>query len=121
MTQLKCWKCGDDVSWVTFPLRRLEVCHSCSAELHVCRFCEFYDTAVAKSCREPVADEVKDKEHANFCGYLVPNPAAFQPPDSAAMQSHDALASLFGDETPPSDIDAEAATRAGLDDLFGKK
>ena len=32
--------------------------------------CEFYDTSVAKSCREPVAEEVTDKKRANFCDYF---------------------------------------------------
>ena len=33
--------------------------------------CRFYDTRKAKSCAEPVADEVQDKQRANFCGYFV--------------------------------------------------
>lgn len=36
--------------------------------------CEFYDTSVAKSCREPVAEEVSDKERANFCDYFRAQP-----------------------------------------------
>ena len=52
------------------PLRRRDECPACSADLHVCRLCEFYDTSVAKSCREPVAEEVTDKERANFCDYF---------------------------------------------------
>lgn len=118
MSELNCWKCGEDLSWVTFPLRRLETCRSCEAELHVCRFCEFYDKGVAKSCREPVADEVKDKERANFCGYLVPKPNAFVAADNAQAQSHNELASLFGDEEPEQ-ASSEEAARKGLDDLFG--
>jgi hypothetical protein len=44
----------------TLPIRRLEECRACGAELHVCRMCEFYDTGVAKHCRETIAEEVKD-------------------------------------------------------------
>lgn len=36
--------------------------------------CEFHDTSVAKSCREPVAEEVTDKERANFCDYFRARP-----------------------------------------------
>ena len=52
------------------PLRYRDECPACGADLHVCRMCEFYDTSVAKSCREPVAEEVSDKERAQFCDYF---------------------------------------------------
>ena len=69
---LSCWKCGASLECYTLPLRRLEECPSCRAELHVCRMCVEYDTAVAKHCREPTADEVRDKTHANFCDHFKP-------------------------------------------------
>ena len=54
---LRCWKCGVSLADYSLPLRRLEECRGCGAELHVCRMCEFYDTGVAKHCREPVLSE----------------------------------------------------------------
>ena len=63
---LKCWKCGASLAELSLPLRRIDECRACRAELHVCRMCEFYDTTVAKSCRETIAEEVKDKQRANF-------------------------------------------------------
>jgi len=94
---LKCWKCGASLADYTLPLRRLEECRACSAELHVCRMCEFYDTAKAKHCREPIAEEVKDKMHANFCDYFRPTPAAYQPGQrSAAEEARAQLEALFG-------------------------
>lgn len=81
----------------TLPLRRVEECRSCRAELHVCRMCEFYDVSVAKHCREPIADEVKDKERANFCDYFRPTPTAYRPGDeSAADRARAELDALFG-------------------------
>lgn len=94
---LRCWKCGATLADYTLPLRRIEECRACSAELHVCRMCEFYDTAKAKHCREPIAEEVKDKTHANFCDYFRPTPAAWQPGQlSAAEQARAQLEALFG-------------------------
>lgn len=58
--------------------------------------CRFYDTRKAKSCAEPVADEVQDKDRANFCGYFEPAPGRFRPGDSATEQGRSALESLFG-------------------------
>lgn len=121
---LRCWKCGDRLGELTLPLRRLEECRACGAELHVCRMCRHYDVAVAKSCREPVAEEVKDKTRANFCDYLEPNPDAFRPADPAATQSRSRLEALFGAApggaggAPAADPADEA--RARLEALFRK-
>ncbi|GMQ96034.1 MAG: hypothetical protein BMS9Abin14_526 [Gammaproteobacteria bacterium] len=67
---LNCWKCGHALDDMPMPLRRRDECPACGVDLHVCRMCEFYATSVAKSCREPVAEEVTDKERANFCDYF---------------------------------------------------
>jgi hypothetical protein len=94
---LRCWKCGVSLTDYTLPIRRLEECRACGAELHACRMCEFYDTGVAKHCRETVAEEVKDKIRANFCDYFHPTPAAYRPEGtSAADRAREQLESLFG-------------------------
>ena len=94
---LRCWKCGASLADYTLPLRRLEECRSCRAELHVCRMCEFHDVSVAKHCRETVADEVKDKVRANFCDYFRPTPTAWRPGEtSAADRARSELEALFG-------------------------
>jgi len=52
---------------------------------------------VAKHCREPTAEEVNDKERANFCGYFQPRAGAYTPKDmSAADQAKAELERLFG-------------------------
>jgi len=94
---LRCWKCGASLADYSLPLRRLEECRACSAELHACRMCDFYDTSKAKHCREPVAEEVKDKTVANFCDYFRPSPAAYRPEAlSAAERARAELEALFG-------------------------
>jgi hypothetical protein len=94
---LKCWKCGVSLADYTLPLRRLEECRACHAELHVCRMCEFYDVSVAKHCRETIAEEVKDKIRANFCDYFQPSTSAYRAGDvSAADRARSELESLFG-------------------------
>ena len=94
--ELRCWKCGDPLADLSLPLRRLESCRACNAELYVCRMCEFYDTSVAKHCRETIAEEVKDKTHANFCDYLRPSLHAYQPADDASARARAQLEALFG-------------------------
>lgn len=96
---LVCWKCGTSLAALTLPLRRLEECPRCRAELHVCRMCIEYDTTVATHCREPTAEEVRDKERANFCDFFGPRPRAYRAPHTAEV----------------------ASARAELDKLFGKR
>ena len=115
---LVCWKCGAPLAELTLPLRRLEVCKACDAELHVCRLCEFYDTGVAKSCREPIADEVKDKTQANFCDYMRPRPRAFQAVGGEAQKSKSQLDALFGQPGDAAAAPADEA-RSRLEELFG--
>jgi ribosome-binding protein aMBF1 (putative translation factor) len=82
---LVCWKCGASLAVVRLPLRRLEQCPSCQAELHVCRMCVDYDTSVAKHCREPTAEEVREKDRANFCDFFKPRPGAYTAPNTAEV------------------------------------
>ena len=95
--ELVCWKCGADLAALTLPLSRRDECAHCRAELHVCRMCIEYDVAVAKHCREPTAEEVRDKQSANFCDFFRPRPGAYLPPDRVAVDSARAeLERLFG-------------------------
>lgn len=113
---LVCWKCGASLAALSLPLRRLDECKSCGAELHVCRMCVEYDTSKAKHCREPIAEEVKDKERANFCDYFKPRAAAYKPPDTAeTTRSRAGLDALFGGGAKPASADD---ARSRLDDFF---
>ena len=93
---LSCWKCGASLAALSQPLLRTDECRACRAQLHVCRMCRFYDTGKAKSCAEPIADEVQDKTRANFCGYFQPVGGRFQAGDGAGDRALTALESLFG-------------------------
>jgi len=94
---LVCWKCGAALAALSLPLRRLDECPKCRAELHVCRLCVEYDTRVAKHCRGPTAEEVRDKERANFCDFFKPRAGAYTPPNTAEVtQAQAELAKLFG-------------------------
>jgi hypothetical protein len=91
----------------------------------VCRLCSFFDPTVSQACREPVADEVKDKERANFCGYFQPRPNAYMASDrDQEARAQAELAALFGDTEGAVEAgDGGAAVdpaRQALDDLFRK-
>lgn len=94
---LVCWKCGAALAALSLPLRRLDECPKCRAELHVCRMCVDYDTRVAKHCREPTAEEVREKDHANFCDFFKPRAGAYVAPNIAEVdKAREELARLFG-------------------------
>lgn len=94
---LVCWKCGAALAALSLPLSRRDECARCRAELHVCRMCADYDMRVAKHCREPTAEEVNNKESANFCDFFQPRAGAWVPKDrSAADRARDELEKLFG-------------------------
>ena len=116
MEELVCWKCGNSLAALSLPLRRLEVCLACDSELHVCRMCEFYDTTVAKHCREPIAEEVRDKIRANFCDYFRPRPGAFVSHTAEREDAAQQLRELFGDD----DDGPSSPAQDVLDDLFRK-
>jgi hypothetical protein len=121
MSELVCWKCGASLAEYSLPLRRLEECRKCGAELHVCKMCEWYSIAVAKHCREPIAEEVKDKERANFCDYFKARPGAYSAPTDAAVKAKADLDALFGSGGKESEPSPPDKAKAELDALFGKK
>ena len=121
---LVCWKCGASLADLSLPLRRLDECKQCHAELHVCKLCEWYSISVAKHCRETVAEEVKDKERANFCDYFKPRPEAYSIGNmGAAAKAQSELDALFGGgvKSEPSQSSAADKARAELEALFGKR
>lgn len=127
--------CPECASVSTFdghlPFR--EECEKCSADLHVCLTCRFYDKYASDECRETTADPVARKDRRNLCEYWKPvvtdGDAALSDADIAKAK----LAALFGqnpnapsavspgDDGPGSAAPSEAdAARAKLDALFKK-
>ena len=90
----KCFKCGELLD-PAFTGRRDE-CSGCRADVHVCKNCQHYDSAVYNECREPQADRVLEKDRSNFCDYFKLGGAG-----QSAAESRD-------------------AARAALDALFKK-
>lgn len=94
---LSCWKCGASLAQLSLPLLRRDECPACRAELHVCRLCVDFAPTLAKQCREPTAEEVSDKTHANFCDHFKPRPGAWTASNtSAADKARSELEKLFG-------------------------
>jgi len=119
-----CWRCGASLAELTPPLSRFDSCKQCRADLHVCKLCRFHDLTVAKQCREPIAEEVRDKQRANFCDYFTVRDDAYRPADTAASDAARAqLEALFGKPAAHGNRqnDAQEKAAAAVRDLFDDK
>ena len=94
-----CYRCGVSLSDLSLPLSRQDQCPSCSADLHVCKMCIYFDPRVPRQCREDGAEDVTEKERPNFCDWFKPSDAAFDPDrGEQAQAAEQQLAALFGDD-----------------------
>ena len=114
---LFCFSCGTSLERLSLPLGRRDECPECSIHLHVCMMCQFFDAQVPKQCREDDAEEVFEKEKANFCEWFKPSAKAFDPVrGQEAADAESRLATLFSDE-PESKSAAEDPLKYA-EDLF---
>jgi hypothetical protein len=122
---LTCWSCGSSLAGIPLPIGRREECPRCTASLHACRQCIHFDRNANKSCREPVADEVVDKESGNFCDYFQPRFGLSKSGDDTAQQARAKLAQAFGGGTPTSatrgSVGGADEAKRKLEEMFGKK
>lgn len=90
--------------------------------------CEFYEPGTHKNCREPMADEVREKGAGNYCDYFRPRRGLTASEDRAAAESRARLSALFGEEggkkrpdtpEPPGDSQEAKDSRRKLESLFG--
>ena len=116
-TDLVCWKCGASLATLPLPLSRLAECPKCRAYLHSCRLCQFYNLNLTSQCDEERAEEVRDKEGANFCDWFKPRPEAHRPRGGGKSQAAKARLDDFFGGTQTSDDNADTA-RDKLSDLF---
>ena len=128
---------------------RRDDCPHCGAELHVCLNCSFYDPSLTRGCRENQADEVREKDRANFCGWFEfregrpgeeaddaarqaaaaffarglddrPNPMAGLL-DRHEPRKEDPIARFFEPEKKKDDEARRSEAEAGFDALFKKR
>ena len=116
VSELRCYRCGVELTALTPPLSRRDTCPSCRADLRVCLMCTAYDPSAVRQCTEDDAEDVHDKARANFCDYFVPNPDAYAPGQMTAQDRAAAeLASLFDDTSAkpaPQDAGRDASKDA---------
>ena len=81
--------------------------------------CTFYDPHVPRKCREDDAEEVKEKERANFCDYFKPGADVFDGKlATEENKARDELAALFGDDSVEDKGDKPDNDLTDADKLF---
>lgn len=111
-----CWKCGASLKALPLPLSRLAECPACKAELHACRLCQQYEPHTTRQCREIRAEEIVQKDRANYCDWFKPRAHAFDASRQAKVGAAKAkLDALFGGQA--TDESADPA-RAAVENLF---
>lgn len=104
---VRCPSCQASQSFGDIVPFRAE-CERCSADLHVCLNCRFYDRYVENQCREDAADPVANKDRRNLCEYWKPVGIGDGAADAAAAAKAK-LAALFG-EAPPATTPASPSS-----------
>ena len=64
-----CWSCDAPLD-APEKIRREATCERCQAWVHACKNCHFWNDS-GRSCEEPAADWVHDRERANFCDFFT--------------------------------------------------
>lgn len=124
MDALRCYRCGTSLEKLTLPLTRRDHCPECRIDLHVCKMCVSFAPELADQCSEDDAEEVLEKERANFCDYFQASETAYAPGRMTGHERAQAeLETLFGTATastattPDTDC-AQDDARSQAEDLF---
>ncbi|MBX7257580.1 MAG: hypothetical protein K1Y02_14565 [Candidatus Hydrogenedentes bacterium] len=101
----RCHKCGREwISETKVPGVK-EYCEGCSAYLHCCLNCRFYEPAKHNQCAIPTTDWVGDKSGANFCDdFEFKQTGASADAKDSSASARNAFENLFGasDQATPS-------------------
>lgn len=65
-----CAHCGQELH-LEGRIGREEVCPRCGGYLHCCLNCRFFKGQATGRCLEPQAEEVRDRQRANFCDFFA--------------------------------------------------
>ena len=107
-----CHKCGAEWEGGKRQPAYKDICGSCTAYLHCCLNCKYYDTSCHNGCYIPNTDWIGDKRGLNFCDEFEFADGPRKNSDDTS-QVRQAFADLLGD-----DSDSEEK-QPDIDSLFG--
>lgn len=68
---IRCSECSAMVTYMD-AIQTMDKCQNCSAWLHTCRNCVFFDPGKPNQCMKPVAVRVEGKGERNLCELFTP-------------------------------------------------
>ena len=90
----KCNRCGQ-LRHSLGELTSDEVCAKCSADLHTCGNCRFFDTTTLWECRENIPARVTNKHARNECTFFAPKIVRDLAADKGKIQTPDDARKAF--------------------------
>ena len=90
---MTCYRCGHEIE-ADHKIGREELCANCSAYVHCCLNCRFYDPLAHWQCKETEIEWVEDKTFGNFCDYFKPSDTIHKP-DNKRNEARKKLDDLF--------------------------
>jgi hypothetical protein len=94
MSSKFCHKCRRELPFDTRVLRS-EECPWCSAALHCCKNCHFWDPKAYNECREIGTEFVRDRDAPNFCSQFQFREGSAADAEAEAKRAKAKLNSLF--------------------------
>lgn len=93
----KCHACGHPWTSEKRQPGVKEYCEKCSAYLHCCLNCRFYNPSVHNACDIPTTEWVGDKNGANFCDeFEFKDSATPKPNKDSGSKAREDFEKLFG-------------------------
>jgi len=112
----RCHRCGREWEGGKRQPAVKDFCEGCSAYLHCCLNCRFYDKSAHNQCYIPNTEWVGDKEGANFCDeFEFADADAVGPDGTQQGKAKSKLDALFGEKSDAS----EDRAPSDFDKLFG--
>jgi len=120
----RCYKCGKEWNGGKERPGPKEFCDGCSAYLHCCLNCRFYDEGAHNKCYIPNTEYIADKTGGNFCDEFEfgddetdnrpGRRGVFLSDGKKKTDAHDAFNKLFGDNQDEVDVGS-----SDFEQLFG--
>lgn len=65
-----CHKCSNEL-FFEVKMQRTDICPHCSAQLHCCKNCEYWDPSAHNQCKENISEYIPNRDETNRCTFFT--------------------------------------------------
>jgi hypothetical protein len=121
----QCYNCKDELVFEVKvgerpQIGRRDQCPTCTAYLHCCYNCKFWNPDAHNQCTENQGEFIRDRSEGNFCLYFTFRTIEETGDDEVAAAKA-RLDSIFGKAKTQATPKSADEAKARLEALFGKK